>query len=66
MPFQRDNKTMNNYKTTIAAIVYALGKFLQTYQGGPAWIYLVGQVLETAAIGGGFVVARDAIKQPKP
>lgn len=66
MPLQRNNKTMNNYKTTIAAIAYALGKFLQTYQGGPAWIYLVGQVLETAAIGGGFVVARDAIKQPKP
>ena len=56
---------MTNYKTTLAAIGYALGKFLQTYQGGPSWIYLVGQVLETAAIGGGFVVARDAIKQPK-
>ena len=56
---------MTNWKTNLAAIAYAVGKFLQNYQGGPAWIYLVGQALETAAIGGGFIVARDAIKQPK-
>lgn len=56
---------MTNYKTTLAAIAYTIGKILQNYQGGPSWIYLVGQLLETIAIGGGFVAARDAIKLPK-
>jgi hypothetical protein len=57
---------MNNWKTTAAAITYAVGKFLQTYQHGPSWMFLVGQVLEYAAIGGGFIVAKDSHTQPKP
>ena len=46
-------------KTTIAAILYSIAKGLQIYQGGPAWLYLVGQVLEATSIGLGFVVAKD-------
>jgi hypothetical protein len=57
---------MNNWKTTAAAIAYAVGKFLQTYQHGPSWMFHVGQVLEYAAIGGGFIVAKDFNTHPKP
>jgi len=54
---------MNNWKTTLAALIYGFGKYLQTQQSGPAWFYIAGQIIEACAIAGGFVVATD---KPKP
>lgn len=41
---------MKNWKTALAAILFPLGKALQTYQNGPSWFYLVGQVLEWSSV----------------
>lgn len=53
---------MNNWKTTLAGLLYGFGKYLQTQQGGPAWFYVAGQIIEAAAIAGGFIVAKDKPK----
>jgi len=50
---------MNNWKTSLAAILYPLGKALQNYTTGPHWFYFLGQALEVTSVAFLGLVAKD-------
>lgn len=57
---------MKNWKTIVAGSLYPLAKMLENIQGGPKWLYYVGQGLEIIAVFGIGVVAKDYDKTGLP
>jgi hypothetical protein len=50
---------MKNWKTVVSGSLYPLAKWIQTIQGGPHWIFYVGQALEIIAVFGLGISAKD-------
>ncbi len=54
-----------NWKTTLAAILFPLGKALQSYTDGPQWFYFLGTALEWISVTALGFVAKDFNKTGK-